>query len=1502
MVIRRFLILSMMLLATSILSHSQVLVHYWNFNDPTNLATLTTPYSMLNGAGITHIPGGISQIDVAGGTGQNFNVDNLNARFGDASGNHLRFNDPIGGALVFSLPTTGFSDVVVKYATRRSGSGAGWQIVHYTTDGQNYIVLDTILPNNGNPTLITLDFSAIEAVNDNADFKIRFTFEQGPGGTVGNNRFDNFTLEGISEEGDIFPPVVTFAPVNNAIEIPVNVKPTITFNENIRLVNNAEINNSNAASVIIFKMNNANGSNVPFTATYSDKVLTVIPNQNLANSQTYYLALIANSIEDFSDNAIEDVQSIQFTTISLQTQFNKGDLIPVAYRMNSTGTPDEIALLTTVNILPGTKINITDAKYTDNAQSQCSGGIVWTAPQSGIPAGTVIQIQNDDNIANFGTVTGSSFGLSSSGDQVIVYTGTAQNPNYITALSSNAWIANNTTCGGSLSKIPAGLTDGINSINLSTAPDNVNGNTVNAFYNGPQNLPFNQLRPLILDPQNWVGTASGTPAQVWPSWAFPGPPTVVEVTVINYNTIRVVFNKDMNEASATNINNFTGVNGLAAITRSNNGNLRDTLWLNYSGSFQSGNNYTLTIQNVMDSEGQVMFTPYLFNFNYETKISFASNFLVFEEDDIFAKVVLKIENPSNASVNLVPKPAPFSTATVNSDFTFNTQTINITPTSNLELTFNIPIINDNIPEDDEYFVLSLENANGVTISGFNYATIYIRDNDTKIVAPKDELQLTYIGSFDADPATTSTTEIVAYDPISKRLFLTSAIENRFDISDFSNPSIIQKIKSINMTPYGGITSVAVNNGVVAVASPNADETLPGKVVFFDTDGNYLNHVTVGSLPDMVVFTNDGKKVLTANEGQPNNAYTIDPEGSVSIIDISGGIQNLTQNNVTTLDFTQFNANEAELIESGVRKLKKSSTLSQDLEPEYITISADNEKAWVTLQENNAIAEINLTNNSISSIWALGTRSAMITGNGFDASDNNNEILIANWPVKSFFIPDAVSSFSQNGTTFLVTANEGDEKEFSALNERTTVGNNNYRLDPNVFPNSDVLKQSYNLGRFRVSNLHGDADGDGFYEEIYSVGTRSFSIWNSDTKSLVWDSKNEFEQIIAKHPQYKSIFNADNGGSSTPKARSRAKGPEPEGVALARIGNEHYAFIGLERVGGVMAYNITNPNNPYFVDYHNSRIETNNGDLAPEGIIFINWDESPDGNNYVLVANEISGTVSVYQIITKPEINLNTVVACKNQAAELGNKIGNNIVSIINGSGDYSYTWSPSAGLINAGSGNPIVANPQYTTYYTLTAKDNVTGKTAQGMVKLEVSASPILNTPLIVRHPKNTVLDLSSITDGNISSGLAPYSVLWNDANGNIIEDIMIIPQIGTNQYFATAIDDNGCFSATKRVVVYVSPRKDATEEDIAFGVNGEIVLETYPNPVNDIMIANFGLSTSSAAKLIISDMTGAEILISNINSLADNFEINLSKLSSGVYFITVQTESDKVVKKFIKR
>lgn len=1203
--------------------HAQDLIHYWNFNQNSTEQQLLSPTeSIVSGSGITYTLGATSEI--TSGTGQDFGI--LNARNNDPAGAHLRFNEPIGGTLIFSLPTTGYEDAIVKFTTRRSGQGAGTQTWSYTTNGTDYTFFRTVLPNDGTPGLIEFDFSGIADTDDNPDFKLKVEFSAENGGTGGNNRFDNFTLDADQLGGvDTTPPTVTFSPLNNSVNVEVNVHPAISFNEAVRLLNDEALTPANIQNIIDFKMGGENGTAVAYTASVSENTIYLVPNAPLANSENYYIAVKANAIEDHNNNALEAVVSASFSTIALQTEFNAGDIAFLGYRMNATGTEDEIALLILKDIDAGTFLTITDSKYTSNAQEQCPGGLIWTIGENDcVSAGTIVRIQPDAVTATHGTLSGSGFGLSSGGDQVIIYAGTAGTPVYVTALSSNGWLADNTSCSGSNSMLPAGLVDGSSSLNTSTAPGNVDGNAVNAYYNGPQTGDLATLKANLFNPANWTAVGGSTTPQTWPEWSFPTSLKVNSAVVINPTTIEVEFNQAVNEASAENIANYTGIDGLESAVLEGN-----TVSLTYSTPFNGSETYTLIVSNVEDATGNVMNCPYTHEFSYNTSLSLASTFIVVNEGAGTLEFALQLINPSVSSIDVIVKGAPFSTADQD-DFTLENHTLNFTAESSLNPVISIPIIDDNDEEQQaEYFVLSFENPVGLTLTGEALATIFITDNDRLAPVPSHQLTLDYVGSFDPSGENNASTEVVVYDAESKKLFVTSGIQNNLDIIDFTDPTAPSIVHSINMDDYGQLTSVAVKNGIVAVASPNNDVVDNGKVIFFDTDGTYISEVTVGVLPDNVVFSPDGTKVLTADEGQPNQDYSIDPEGSVSIIDVSNGVAGITQEQVSTLLFTEFNSQESSLIASGVRKLKLTSTLSQDFEPEYIAVNAESTKAWVTLQENNAIAEIDLATKTITSVWALGTKDMSLPGNGFDASDNNGEVLIANWPVESYYIPDAVGTYSINGVNYLVTANEGDEKEYDGFEERVAVGSNNYQLDPEAFPHASILKQNHNLGRFRVTNLNGDTDNDGQFEKIRSVGARSFSIFNADSKELVFDSGDDFEMYTAAN--YPEIFNSDHE-ENVPKGRSRSKGPEPEGVTIAKLGEETFAFIALERTGGVMAYNVTNPEQPVFADYKNARTtSTYGGDNGAETLIYISPDDSPTEKAYLVIANEISGTLTIYEV-------------------------------------------------------------------------------------------------------------------------------------------------------------------------------------------------------------------------------------------------------------------------------
>lgn len=481
-----------------------------------------------------------------------------------------------------------------------------------------------------------------------------------------------------------------------------------------------------------------------------------------------------------------------------------------------------------------------------------------------------------------------------------------------------------------------------------------------------------------------------------------------------------------------------------------------------------------------------------------------------------------------------------------------------------------------------------------------------------------------------------------FDPSNDRLYIANSIAGKLDIVNFSDPSAPTMFASIDITSYGGINSVAVHNGLVALSIENVNPQLNGSVVFLDGDGAFINQVEVGAMPDMITFNKDYTKIITANEGEPNSDYSLDPEGSVSIIDLTPGVANLTNSNVTTLSLSIFNGQEASLIAQGVRIFSTSATVGQDLEPEYVVVSDDNTKAYVSLQENNAMLVVDLTTNTILSLNALGY-SDYSSGNGMDASDQTGQILITSLPVKGAYMPDAMAYSTINGQGYVFTANEGDSREFGSVIDAARIST--LSLDPVTFPDQPILKNNRFLGRLSGLRYSGDTDNDGDLDEIHVMGGRSFSIWNAETGELVYDSKDLFEQITAAHPEFSAIFNASNTATSPAlKNRSDDKGPEPEGVTTAFINGSHYVFVSMERIGGAMIFNVDDPANPVYVGYENNRLTTGIGpDLGAEGMIFIAPEDSPNGNGLLILANEVSSTLSIYQVNTCAELS-NTIVS------------------------------------------------------------------------------------------------------------------------------------------------------------------------------------------------------------------------------------------------------------------
>lgn len=774
-------------------------------------------------------------------------------------------------------------------------------------------------------------------------------------------------------------------------------------------------------------------------------------------------------------------------------------------------------------------------------------------------------------------------------------------------------------------------------------------------------------------------------------------------------------------------------------------------------------------------------------------IAAANNFLQVSENIGTVNVPILIANANPSPVTLNLGFSVYSNATDNVDFTW-TNTLTIPANTNGTTNHVITINDDLLPEKAERIIVKILSGSNARISTTeNYQIIFIQDNDYQAPSPTNALNLTLLTSFSNGAAATNSAEIVAFDEDVDRLYIANSIGAKLDIVNFSNPASPVLISSISTTPYGNINSVVAHDSIVVMAIENSNPQLNGSVVFLDYNGNFLSQVTVGAMPDMITFNKNYTKILTANEGEPNATYTVDPEGSVSIIDLTPGIANLTNANVTTIGLTAYNGQQVALVAQGIRIFSTSATVAQDLEPEYITISDDNTKAYVGIQEANALLTIDLTNNTIISLAALGYSSyGNASNNALDASDQSGAVLITgDLPIKGAYMPDAISFGTIGGQGYIFTANEGDSREFGSVIDANRISSATFtNLDPVAFPDASILKNNKFLGRLSALKYSGDSDGDGDYDELHVMSGRSFSIRNATTGALVYDSKDLIEQIIANHPTFAPIFNASNtSGAPSLKNRSDDKGPEVEGIYFQTINGKPYVFLALERVGGVLVFNVENPLSPVYVAYRNNRSTTLSGpDLGAEGIVTIPAAISPNGNDIVILANEVSSTLSIYQVNTCATAAGAVVTAAANSIC-----VGASTTLSIPGSIGSSYQW-----LLN---GQPIVGEIGTQ----ITAAQAGSYSVMVNSLPLACSDTSLVKVITILPSPIVTANINQSVCAGSPTTlnggGALTYS--WN--NG-VTNGVSFIPA-STATYTVTGTNLQGCTgTATTTVTVNSLP------------------------------------------------------------------------------------------------
>lgn len=553
------------------------------------------------------------------------------------------------------------------------------------------------------------------------------------------------------------------------------------------------------------------------------------------------------------------------------------------------------------------------------------------------------------------------------------------------------------------------------------------------------------------------------------------------------------------------------------------------------------------------------------------------------------------------------------------------------------------------------------------------------------------ISLSLVGRVKLNPSDPEgAAEIVQFHSASNTIYAINSAANEptieiIDASSLTSEALSNPLSSENLTStalvlpteqsgviLAGPTSVAVSGDWMAVAVPAADKATNGMVLFYkgldSSSPVFVKAVEVGNLPDMVTFTPDASKVLTANEGEPSGDYTVDPEGSISVISFVDGAPNDTS---IKISFSDYNGKQAELASQGmhfpnpsgrtINGTLISTTVAQDLEPEYITTT--NDVAYVTLQENNGLAIVDLSNNSV-----------QVKGLGFkdwshfqlDAMEDGAVSFGQYNDLYGMYMPDTIASYQWKDANFLVTANEGDAREyfFDTLNANgeqdedlcNAAGGQDFDKDDGCLSYSEETQgrklsyaagsnletlagddpedfdfTAYPLGRLTVTAALGDSDNDGEYEALYAYGARSFTIWDSNGQ-VVFDSGDDFERITASI--HGNAFN-NNNDKNEGDSRSANKGPEPEALTVGQVGDKTYAFIGMERLGGIFVYDVTNPFDAKFVDYVINRDLTEGGEIigdsAPEGMVFVDASKSPTGNALVIIGNEVSGTVSVWQI-------------------------------------------------------------------------------------------------------------------------------------------------------------------------------------------------------------------------------------------------------------------------------
>ncbi|SDG63499.1 choice-of-anchor I family protein [Microbacterium pygmaeum] len=720
------------------------------------------------------------------------------------------------------------------------------------------------------------------------------------------------------------------------------------------------------------------------------------------------------------------------------------------------------------------------------------------------------------------------------------------------------------------------------------------------------------------------------------------------------------------------------------------------------------------------------------------------------------------------------------------------------------------------------------------------------------------LTLAPIGSHESGVFDESAAEIVqAYGD---RLFVVNAQAGAVQVLDWTDPTAIAE--EFSLTSEGVANSLAIRAdglGVIAFEAPV--KTDPGHLVFFDANAAdeasaLLGSVEVGALPDMVTVSKDGGYAVVANEAEPADDFSIDPEGSIGVVSLPDTLTAPTQDAVAIAGFHDFEKGGSKTLPADVRVFGPQPhgddlPVSRNLEPEYITVVDGT--AYAALQEANAIAVVDLATAEVTDILALGFKDLGLEENAVDPSDRDAGYALRTFPgLKGIFMPDGIQSYTAGGQTYLVTANEGDAREWGDYVEGTRakdIAEDGYGPVCETSPLASQLGDA-DLGRLNVTTENGFNAETACYDELYAFGGRSFSIWTTDG-TQVFDSGSQFEEIT--HTAAPEYFNSNHTEANF-EGRSDDKGPEPENLTIGELSGRTYAFIGFERVGGIAVYDITDPGSSEFVTYVNNRDfaadaeSTAAGDLGPEGIVFIAAEDSPTGTPVVVTGNEVSGTTTVFEITDHlaPATTDIQVLTINDFHGRIEQNLANGEAgaAVLAGAVDSFEAANPNTLFVSAG--------------------DNIGASTFTSFIQDD---EPTIDALVAAG------LDLSAVGNHEFDQGFADLTGRVTDSYGDAVftlganvyvegTDTPALPEYAIEEVDGVRIGFIG--TVTEQTAAMVSPTGIA---DIEFGDQLEaadrVAAELTENDLADVIVllTHEGLATSDCADVLADDTAYGELI-----------------------------------------